>query len=118
MSDALEAEITGLPKLKLAQLQARWRRALKQAPPPHVPKPLLVPLLAYKLQEQAYGGLKPDVKRRLRELTVSFNREPSNAPERLWDPLRIKPGTRLIREWKEKTHSVTVGDHSLAIGRT
>ncbi|HEY1500634.1 MAG TPA: hypothetical protein VGF88_13725 [Acidobacteriaceae bacterium] len=28
-------------------------------------KQLLVPMLAYKLQEQAYAGLKPHVKRRL-----------------------------------------------------
>ena len=55
----LADEIAELPKMTRAQLQAKWRSALKQAPPPHLEKPLLVPLLAYKLQEQAYGGLKP-----------------------------------------------------------
>jgi hypothetical protein len=64
--------------MNIDQLQAKWRRAREKhpPPPPHVRKQLLVPLLAYKLQEQAYGGLKPEVKRRLRELAASFSREP------------------------------------------
>ena len=100
MSDTLEVEIASLPKMNLAQLQAKWRRVLKQAPPPHIRKQLLVPLLAYKLQEQAYGGLKPEVKRRLRELAASFHRDSKKTAVQRRDPLRIKPGTRLIRQWE------------------
>ena len=110
MSETLEVEIAALPKMNIAQLQAKWRRALKQAPPPHIRKQLLVPLLAYKLQEQAYGGLKPDVKRRLRELAASFNRNPRKTGGQFTDSIRIKPGTRLIRQWKGQTHHVTVGE--------
>ncbi len=110
MSERLEVEIAALPKMNIAQLQAKWRQALKQAPPPHVRKQLLVPLLAYKLQEQAYGGLKPEVKRRLRELAAGFNRNPRKAGGKFTDSIRIKPGTRLIRQWEGKTHQVTVGE--------
>ena len=110
MSETLEVEIAALPKMNLAQLQAKWRRVLKQAPPPHVRKQLLVPLLAYKLQEQAYGGLKPEVKRRLRELAANFHRDSRKTAAQRRDPLRIKPGTRLIRQWEGQTHHVTVGE--------
>jgi hypothetical protein len=110
VSETLESEIAALPKMDLAQLQAKWRRDLKQAPPPHIRKQLLVPLLAYKLQEQAYGGLRPEIRRRLRELANSFNRNPKTAAKRLADPIQIKPGTRLIRQWEGKTHQVTVGE--------
>ena len=110
MSDTLEVEIAALPKMNLAQLQAKWWRGLKQAPPPHIRKQLLVPLLAYKLQEQAYGGLKPGVKRRLRELAAGFNRNPRKTGGQFTDSIRIKPGTRLIRQWKGQTHHVTVGE--------
>ena len=110
MSERLESEIAALPKMNLAQLQAKWRRDLKEAPPPHVRKQLLVPLLAYKLQEQAYGGLKPEVKRRLRELAASFHRDSKKTAAQRRDPLRIKPGTRLIRKWEGQTHHVTVGE--------
>ena len=58
MSEMLEREIAALPKMNITELRAKWRRDLKQAPPPHVRKQLVVPLLAYKLQEQAYGGLR------------------------------------------------------------
>lgn len=110
MSERLEVEIASLPKMNIAQLQAKWRRDLKQAPPSHIRKQLLVPLLAYKLQEQAYGGLKSDVKRRLRELAASFNRDPGKAGRQIVDATCIKPGTRLIRQWERKTYQVTVLD--------
>jgi hypothetical protein len=42
VSETLEVEIAALPKMNLVQLQAKWRLALKQAPPPHIRKPLLV----------------------------------------------------------------------------
>ena len=108
MSESLEAEIAALRGMNGAQLRAKWRIALKQDPPPRLRKPLLVPLLAYKLQEKAYGGLKPEVKRRLRELAASFTRDPQKAGVRLKDSIRIKPGTRLIRDWKGQSHQVTV----------
>lgn len=57
MPDTLAEEIAELPRLNRAQLRAKWRSALKKEPPAHLRKQLLVPMLAYKLQEQAYGGL-------------------------------------------------------------
>ena len=58
MSDILAEEIARLPELNQAQLRAKWQSRLKQEPPAHLRKQLLLPLLAYKLQEQAYGGLE------------------------------------------------------------
>ena len=105
MSKSLEEEIAELPNLNRAQLRAIWRSALKKEPPAHLCKPLFVPLLAYKLQEKAYGGLKPEMKRRLRELANSFERDPNQAATR---QTVIKPGTRLIRHWDGEIHQVTV----------
>ncbi|MFZ0663995.1 MAG: DUF2924 domain-containing protein [Acidobacteriaceae bacterium] len=94
MSESLEDEIADLPKLSRVELQAKWRSKLRKEPPTHLRKQLLVPLLAYKLQEQAYGGLKPAVKRRLRELAQSFERDPNGTAKA--QTTAIKPGTRLI----------------------
>jgi hypothetical protein len=110
VSELLEKEIAALPKMNLAQLQAKWRGDLKEVPPPNIRKQLLVPLLAYKLQERAYGGLKPEIKRRLRELAQGFNRNPQRTAAQLAGPLRIKPGTRMIREWDGQSHYVTAGE--------
>jgi hypothetical protein len=108
LPDTLAQQIEALPKMNRAQLQAKWREILKQSPPSHLRKQLLVPLLAYKLQEQAYGGLKPEVKRRLRELARQLEARPGKA---LVSPaLRLKPGTRLLRNWQGETRTVTVGE--------
>ena len=110
MSASLEEEIAALPKMSRAQPQTKWRSALKQAPPSHLGKPLLAPLLAYRLQEQAFGGLTPAAKRRLRELANSFDRDPNKTAKMLSRSAGIKPGTRLIRQWDGETHQVTVCD--------
>jgi hypothetical protein len=110
VSTTLEVEIAALPAMNIAQLQAKWRSALKEAPPPHIRKQLLVPLLAYKLQEKTYGGLKPEIKRRLRELAADFKRDPKKAGAKTRGPLSIKPGTKLIRQWNGQTHRVIVGE--------
>lgn len=109
MSIDLEEEIATLPALSKAELLTKWRERLKQPPPAHLNKPILVPLFAYRLQEQAYGGLKPAYKRRLRELAESFERNPNRAKAVL-SSARIKPGTRLIRQWEGQTHQVTVAE--------
>ena len=110
LSESLEREITALSKMNITELQATWRMRLKQAPPPHTRKQLLVRLLACKLQEQKYGGLKPEVKRRLREMANSFTQNPKKAAAQIATSRQIKPGTRLTRQWDGKTHHVTVGE--------
>jgi hypothetical protein len=66
---------------------------------------LLTKFLAYKLQEQAYGGLDSVTRKRLRDLgrklATNPNAQLSGCP-------RIKPGTQLIRDWLGKSHRVTV----------
>jgi hypothetical protein len=110
VSIALEEEISNLPALSKAELLTRWRERLKQAPPSHLNKPILVPVLAYRLQEQAFGGLKPAYKRRLRQLAESFEQNPDRLAKRVASSARIKPGTRLIRQWDGQTHQVTVAE--------
>jgi hypothetical protein len=112
LPDTLAQQIEALPKMNRAQLRAKWREILRQPAPAHLRKQLLVPLLAYKLQEQAYGGLKPEVKRRLRELARQLEARPGKA---LVSPaLRLKPGTRLLRNWQGETRTVTVEEEGFA----
>lgn len=91
MSDSLADEIAELPTLTREQLRARWRTALRQPAPTHLRKQLLVPMLAYKLQEREYGGLKPHVRRCLRELASRFAADPKQDVARHAGPARMKP---------------------------
>ena len=108
MSEILEREIAALPEMNIAQLRVKWRQRLKEAPPSHVRKQLLVPILAYKLQEQEYGALRPEIRRQLEKIAGRYRQDPNAKVEPIREPKRIKPGTRLLRQWNGKTHQVLV----------
>ena len=96
-----------LPTASRAELSAEWQRLYRAEPPARLGRDLLVAAIAYRLQEQAMGGLRPESQRRLRHIAEQVGRggEPmiSAAP-------RLKPGTRLLREWQGRTHEVLVSD--------
>lgn len=82
-----------------------WTELFKREAPSQVRRELLVRILAYRIQEVAHGGLSAATKRRLAELARRFAANPN--AEIPGGP-KIKPGTRLLREWKGRTHNVTV----------
>jgi len=101
--------LKSLPGLSKPGLCTLWRELFKEAAPSDIRRELLVRILAYRIQEQAYGGLSKGTRTRLRELASAFNSN-SGVPNSI--AIRIKPGTRLIREWQGKTHEVTVAEGS------
>jgi Protein of unknown function (DUF2924) len=54
---AIEAEIAHLHSLALDALRRRWRAVFGRTPPAGLSKNLLGRMLAWRLQEQAFGGL-------------------------------------------------------------
>jgi len=116
--DAAESLIDDLATLRglaLEDLKARWRTLYGAAPPPRLGRLLMVRGIAYRLQEQALGGLKPATRRRLARAAeeIKTGRAPSDVPS------TIKPGTRLLREWQGVTHEVMVLENGFQYrGRT
>ncbi len=53
--------------------------------------------------EQAYGGLGAATKRRLADLAKTMERDGDLVRSRV---ARLKPGAKLIREWRGETHTV------------
>ncbi len=104
MPGGVENRLEHLSKMSKAQLLTLWKELFKVPAPRQVRRDLLIKFLAYRMQEQAYGGLSPATRKRLRELArkveANPNAEISGAP-------RIKPGTRLIRDWRGQSHRVT-----------
>jgi hypothetical protein len=103
---ALEAEIARLGDLGLLELRAFWAKRLGPVPP-HQSADLMRRRLAYELQVRAYGGLKPETRRRLHELYKAFKANPDYTPLPNYG---LKPGTMLTREWKGMVHKVGVMD--------
>jgi hypothetical protein len=58
------------------------------------------------VQERADGGLSQAVKRTLRNLVAQITAEGADGALRLVPTL--KPGVRLVREWRGRAHSVLV----------
>jgi hypothetical protein len=95
-----------LPNMERAALQCLWQELFGKAPHPKLRRQLLVPILAYRVQERAFGGLKPATRYYLRKLALRLeNRSKSSSPR------RIKPGTKLVREWHNVTYVVMVAEH-------
>ncbi len=107
MTKTLTEQVAGLEILSTADLRARWQRAYGQPAPKHASRDLLLRAVAYRLQEQAEGGLSRAALRRLAKLAGLNGGGPQPTPP---PALRLKPGSRLIREWHGVTHSVIVLD--------
>jgi hypothetical protein len=71
-----------------AQLLAIWAKNFREAPPSPLRKDLMVPILAYRIQEREYGGRANTTRKKLREIAKSV------------DPGKQSQGTQLIQDLK------------------
>ena len=94
-----------LPQMSKSKLRALWKQLVGDNAPDQLRRGLLVQLLAYRIQEQASGGLSAATSKRLRELGRKLAAKPNSD---VVSVRRIKPGTRLIRQWRGRVHQVTV----------
>jgi len=99
-------QIANLRTLSRQQLLDLWQKLYRRAAPNGIRRELMVPFLAYRIQENAYGGLKPAVRNELRRMARRLE-NPTAATEPLLRP-KIKVGTRIIRQWRGETHEVSV----------
>ncbi len=103
----LETELAALDRMPIHDLEIAWRRVHRGQAPARMSRDLLVRGIAYRMQERAHGGLAPALRRRLRELTQEVEAKCADA----FDPgITLRPGTRLVREWRGMTHTVIVLD--------
>ena len=99
--------LSRLPKLDIHELREEWRSLYKAEVSPHLSRELLIRAVAYRTQEVALGGLRPEPQRQLRQIAMEL-KQTGEATKRFRP--RLKPGTRLIREWQGRTYEVVVLD--------
>jgi Protein of unknown function (DUF2924) len=107
MTNSVLAQIGALKSMPAAGLKVRWRELFDTEPPPYNRR-FLESRLAYRIQELAFGGLKPETVERLAALAQGFDGKGARRPRSGQD--RPIAGTQLIREWQGVEHSVTVRD--------
>ena len=105
MPKAVSERLDSLPQLGRADLHELWTQLFKAASPSRLRKDLLVPILAYRIQEQDFRSLGSDSRRRLRQLAREFEADPN---VEVTSVPNIKPGTRLMRQWRGRVHVVNV----------
>jgi hypothetical protein len=104
--DRLAMELQALPGRSTRELQEAWQKLIRLPQPSKLSRDLLVRIIADKLQQAALGGLPPAAKRRLAALARS---DPLDREAAARSPLlRLKPGSKLVREWRGRTHTVLV----------
>ena len=97
--------LASLPHLSKPALCDLWKQLFHAVPPAQLRRDVMIPILGYRIQEEAFGSLRPDSLKRLRQLARTFEANPkagcSSTP-------RFKPGTRLVRQWQGQVHVVQV----------
>jgi len=106
MDPEITDRIAQLRHLSRPELLDMWQKVYRRAAPRGIRRELMVPFLAYRIQEIAYGGLKPATRCELRRITRKL--EKSAASPELRIPPKIKPGTCLLRNWRGQEHEVRV----------
>ncbi len=100
------ARVSALKATSTVDLKKRWRELFETEPPPYNRR-FLESRLAYRIQELAYGGLKPQTLARLEALGEQHDGGNIALRRIRTDNIPIT-GTRLIREWQGVEHTVTV----------
>ena len=108
--DPITASILGrlaaLKSTPTPKLKEQWRE-LFETEPPAFNRRYLERRLAYRIQELAYGGLKPETVKRLEMLGEQLDGG-NITLRRIRADLKPITGTKLIREWQGVEHTVTV----------
>ena len=103
--EAVGRLLTKLPAMDRKDLLRLWRDLFDGIPSPALHRGTSIPILAYRIQEKAYGGLKESTLKRLHELAKDHANGKKSVTQAM---IRPKIGTRYVREYRDKLHEVTV----------
>jgi len=112
--EAISCKLDSLGSLPIKELKQQWRSLYSSEPPHRISRELLTRAVAYRIQEQAFGGLKPSTRRLLERLA---------SDARCGRSLKLAPaapasaGTVLMRDWQGTTHEVKVLDRGVLYKR-
>lgn len=105
LDDRVRDEIAALDGMDLEDLRALWQKLYRTAAPKGFRRELLIRACGYQIQAKAYGGLSTKTHRKLLKIAAQAEQGTFTTAGA---PRRLRPGTRLVREYAGKTHVVEV----------
>ena len=107
--------VANLEGLDLNGLRRQWRTHLGGEPPAHLPRWLLMKVLAYRLQSDAFGDLDKSIRRILRSgqedgVSAPFDRREPQTRE----GVGLRVGALIVREWKGRLERVMILEEGFA----
>ncbi|MBC6686531.1 DUF2924 domain-containing protein [Wolbachia pipientis] len=105
--EEIEKKVMNLERKPLNELRKIWKKVYGEEAPRHSKK-YLIPRLAYRMQEKAYGEMSRKGSKRLEYLADRLEKGKRISSDKL--PVA---GTELILERGEETHAVMVTDKGL-----
>ncbi|WP_353275920.1 DUF2924 domain-containing protein [Wolbachia endosymbiont (group B) of Xylocampa areola] len=107
MEKEIEKKVMNLEKKPLGEMRKIWKKVYGEEAPRYSKK-YLIPRLAYRMQEKAYGEMSRKGTKRLEYLADRLEKGKRISSDKL--PVE---GTELILERGEETHAVMVTDKGL-----
>jgi hypothetical protein len=107
MQNSLINQIVGnsITQLSLPELRQRWAEFWGMVPHARIGRGMLEKSLEFKIREASGSGLSAEQQRRLDHLIATYKRNPKNFNE---GSSELKPGVRLVKNYKGEHHSVLV----------
>lgn len=102
----MSQQFDAMLSMKPPELRARWRDVYRSVAPDIGPD-LLRRGIAYRLQERRQGSLASSTRRDIERLIKRLSK---GQGELATDASSLKTGTRLVRSWHDKMHTVLVLD--------
>lgn len=98
----MDGILQGIEAMDLQAVRDQWEELSRDEAPRAMSKELLRRAVAYRIQEQEFGGLSRRTSLRLRALSNgnSVNISAISSSQ-------LKPGAKLLREWNGKVHEVS-----------
>jgi hypothetical protein len=120
----VDAELKSVAAQDTVTLRRRWRKLLRKPAPPHLPRYLLVRMIAYRIQVDAFGDLDRETVRFLDQVAKDWQgrrRSGEIRPRKAPPPIppvpsrrSLKPGSILVREHAGELQRVVVLENGFA----
>ncbi len=116
LEEQIAYEVAALKELDIHELRLRWRKLFRKSVPAHLPRYLVLRIIAYRIQANAFGDLDRETARYLDRIAKDYVRRRDAGEKRsrkkpppvppVPDRRRLKPGTILVREHDGMLHRV------------